>query len=237
MHPLMAARGHRLVTPTYTGLGERGQLARPEIDLETHIADILGVLKFEDLSGGQPGRSFLWRHGRDRRRRPRAGAHREAGLCRRLRARGRRQRVRLASGIGARAAQAVARRFHSAGRNAARHRRGRSRLARAAAAAAAGQDLRAEAEISRRPADAAAPLHLLHAPRARLSAASTTGPSTTARSTPATIRTSPVPRCWRRCSTASRASGIAGGDARPCARSKRNKPSAASVSRQRVVDP
>lgn len=49
MHPLMAARGHRLVTPTYTGLGERGQLGRPEIDLETHIADILGVLKFEDL--------------------------------------------------------------------------------------------------------------------------------------------------------------------------------------------
>ena len=50
MHPLMAARGHSLVTPTFTGLGERGHLARAEIDLETHIADILGVLKFEDLS-------------------------------------------------------------------------------------------------------------------------------------------------------------------------------------------
>jgi pimeloyl-ACP methyl ester carboxylesterase len=50
MHPLMAARGHRLFTPTYTGLGERGHLARPDIDLETHIADILGVLAFEDLS-------------------------------------------------------------------------------------------------------------------------------------------------------------------------------------------
>jgi len=49
MHPLMAARGHRLVTPTLTGLGERAHLARPEIDLETHIADILGVLEFEDL--------------------------------------------------------------------------------------------------------------------------------------------------------------------------------------------
>jgi pimeloyl-ACP methyl ester carboxylesterase len=49
MHPLMAARGHRLITPTYTGLGERGHLARPDIDLDTHIADILGALAFEDL--------------------------------------------------------------------------------------------------------------------------------------------------------------------------------------------
>jgi len=50
MHPLMAARGHRLIAPTLTGLGERGHLARPEIDLDTHIADILGVLEFEDLN-------------------------------------------------------------------------------------------------------------------------------------------------------------------------------------------
>jgi pimeloyl-ACP methyl ester carboxylesterase len=49
MHPLMTARGHRLITPTLTGLGERSHLARPDIDLETHIADILGVLKYEDL--------------------------------------------------------------------------------------------------------------------------------------------------------------------------------------------
>jgi pimeloyl-ACP methyl ester carboxylesterase len=51
MHPLMQVRGHRLVTPTYTGLGERAHLARPEIDLDTHIADILGVLTCEDLGG------------------------------------------------------------------------------------------------------------------------------------------------------------------------------------------
>lgn len=51
MHPLLAARGHRLVTPTYTGLGERAHLANPDIDLDTHIADILGVLEIEDLSG------------------------------------------------------------------------------------------------------------------------------------------------------------------------------------------
>jgi pimeloyl-ACP methyl ester carboxylesterase len=49
MHPLMSAAGHRLVTPSYTGLGERDHLANPSIDLETHIQDILNVLKYEDL--------------------------------------------------------------------------------------------------------------------------------------------------------------------------------------------
>jgi pimeloyl-ACP methyl ester carboxylesterase len=49
MHPLMQAAGHRLVTPTYTGLGERSHLASPEVTLDTHIQDMLGVLEFEDL--------------------------------------------------------------------------------------------------------------------------------------------------------------------------------------------
>src|SRR4030088_353900 len=49
MHPLMGAAGHRLVTPTYTGLGERDHLANPSIDLETPIQDILNVIKYEDL--------------------------------------------------------------------------------------------------------------------------------------------------------------------------------------------
>jgi len=49
MHPLMAAAGHRLVTPTYTGLGEREHLAHQGIDLETHITDILNVIRYEDL--------------------------------------------------------------------------------------------------------------------------------------------------------------------------------------------
>ena len=51
MRPLLRERGHELFTPTHTGLGERAHLARPEIDLEDHIADILGVLEFEDLHG------------------------------------------------------------------------------------------------------------------------------------------------------------------------------------------
>jgi pimeloyl-ACP methyl ester carboxylesterase len=49
MRPLLHERGHELLTPTYTGPGERAHLARPDIDLETHIADVLGVLHCEDL--------------------------------------------------------------------------------------------------------------------------------------------------------------------------------------------
>jgi pimeloyl-ACP methyl ester carboxylesterase len=49
MRPLLRARGHDIFTPTYTGVGERSHLAHKDIDLETHIADVLGVLGFEDL--------------------------------------------------------------------------------------------------------------------------------------------------------------------------------------------
>ena len=49
MHPLMCAAGHRLVTPTYTGVGERVHLADKSVDLETHIQDILNVIKYENL--------------------------------------------------------------------------------------------------------------------------------------------------------------------------------------------
>jgi pimeloyl-ACP methyl ester carboxylesterase len=49
MRPLMKARGHDFFVPTQTGIGERRHLARPDTDLEVHIADILAVLEFEDL--------------------------------------------------------------------------------------------------------------------------------------------------------------------------------------------
>ena len=49
MHPLMQAAGHRLVTPSYTGVGERAHLANPAIDLNSHIEDVLAVIKYEDL--------------------------------------------------------------------------------------------------------------------------------------------------------------------------------------------
>ena len=49
VHPLLRELGHDLITPTYVGLGERVHIANPDISLETHVADILGVLQFEDL--------------------------------------------------------------------------------------------------------------------------------------------------------------------------------------------
>ena len=49
MRPLMAAAGHEFFAPSYTGLGERAHLAGPANDLETHIQDVLGVIKYEDL--------------------------------------------------------------------------------------------------------------------------------------------------------------------------------------------
>jgi pimeloyl-ACP methyl ester carboxylesterase len=42
--------GHTVFTPTLTGLGERTHLLRPGIDLKTHIADVVNVMKWEDLS-------------------------------------------------------------------------------------------------------------------------------------------------------------------------------------------
>jgi pimeloyl-ACP methyl ester carboxylesterase len=45
----LRAAGHEVYTPTLTGLGERSHLAQPEIDLDTHIQDIVNVLIFEEL--------------------------------------------------------------------------------------------------------------------------------------------------------------------------------------------
>ena len=49
MRPVLAARGHDVYIPTYTGLGERAHLASRQVGLETHIADVLGTLEYEDL--------------------------------------------------------------------------------------------------------------------------------------------------------------------------------------------
>ena len=42
-------RGHRVFTPTLTGLGERSHLLSPAIDLDTHITDVVNLVRFEDL--------------------------------------------------------------------------------------------------------------------------------------------------------------------------------------------
>ena len=47
---LPRAAGHEVYTPTYTGLGERSHLLSHDIDLNTHIEDVVMVLRYEDLS-------------------------------------------------------------------------------------------------------------------------------------------------------------------------------------------
>jgi pimeloyl-ACP methyl ester carboxylesterase len=46
---ILRAAGQEVHAPTLTGLGDRSHLLRPGIDLDTHIADIVAVLRYEDL--------------------------------------------------------------------------------------------------------------------------------------------------------------------------------------------
>ena len=45
----LRAQGHRVFTPTLTGLGERSHLMSTDIDLDTHISDVVNVIKWEGL--------------------------------------------------------------------------------------------------------------------------------------------------------------------------------------------
>ena len=46
----LRAAGHVVYAPSLTGLGERSHLLHPDIDLDTHITDIVNLLKWEDLT-------------------------------------------------------------------------------------------------------------------------------------------------------------------------------------------
>jgi pimeloyl-ACP methyl ester carboxylesterase len=47
--PLHAA-GHDVFTPSLTGIGERAHLTSPQVDLTTHIRDVVNVILYEDLA-------------------------------------------------------------------------------------------------------------------------------------------------------------------------------------------
>jgi pimeloyl-ACP methyl ester carboxylesterase len=49
VRPLLRRAGHEVFAPSLTGLGERKHLVRPDIDLDTHIEDIVSLLEMEDL--------------------------------------------------------------------------------------------------------------------------------------------------------------------------------------------
>ena len=46
---LLRAARHDVYAPTLTGIGERVHLAGPDVDLDTHITDVVNVLAFEEL--------------------------------------------------------------------------------------------------------------------------------------------------------------------------------------------
>jgi pimeloyl-ACP methyl ester carboxylesterase len=47
--PLLRAAGHDVHPVTLTGLGDRAHLARPDVDLGTHISDIVNTIEYSDL--------------------------------------------------------------------------------------------------------------------------------------------------------------------------------------------
>ncbi len=48
---LLERRGHTVFTPTLTGLGERSHLLSGTVNLDTHIADVVNLITWEDLRG------------------------------------------------------------------------------------------------------------------------------------------------------------------------------------------
>jgi pimeloyl-ACP methyl ester carboxylesterase len=42
-------QGHAVFTPTLTGVGERAHLLDPNVNLETHIQDVLNLIRWEEL--------------------------------------------------------------------------------------------------------------------------------------------------------------------------------------------
>ncbi|MCO6000016.1 alpha/beta fold hydrolase [Actinoallomurus rhizosphaericola] len=45
----LRGRGHEVHPLSLTGMGERAHLARPDTDLETHVTDVLNLIRYEDL--------------------------------------------------------------------------------------------------------------------------------------------------------------------------------------------
>lgn len=50
VRPLLRAEGHEVFTPSLTGIGERVHLASPQVDLTTHIQDVVHAVVYEDLT-------------------------------------------------------------------------------------------------------------------------------------------------------------------------------------------
>jgi pimeloyl-ACP methyl ester carboxylesterase len=49
VRPLLHRGGHEVFTPSLTGIGERVHLASPQVNLSTHIRDVVNAILYEDL--------------------------------------------------------------------------------------------------------------------------------------------------------------------------------------------
>jgi pimeloyl-ACP methyl ester carboxylesterase len=49
VRPLLTGAGHEVSTPALTGIGERSHLASPQVNLTTHIQDVVNVIWYHDL--------------------------------------------------------------------------------------------------------------------------------------------------------------------------------------------
>jgi pimeloyl-ACP methyl ester carboxylesterase len=47
---LLQAQGHEVFTPTLTGVADRSHLMSPDVNLETHILDVVNLIRWEELS-------------------------------------------------------------------------------------------------------------------------------------------------------------------------------------------
>ena len=50
VEPKLTAKGHRVFSVTNTGLGERAHLLTRDVNLETFVNDVIGVLKYNDIT-------------------------------------------------------------------------------------------------------------------------------------------------------------------------------------------
>jgi pimeloyl-ACP methyl ester carboxylesterase len=47
---ILEVKGHKVITPTFTGFGERSHLIGRDVGNDTHVTDIVNVLHYEDLT-------------------------------------------------------------------------------------------------------------------------------------------------------------------------------------------
>lgn len=50
VRPILQAAGHEVFTPTLTGLADRSHLLSPDVNLDTHIDDVVNLIEWEGLS-------------------------------------------------------------------------------------------------------------------------------------------------------------------------------------------